>query len=336
MTHPTQPDRKTFKILTFGDSVLWGQGLFPHEKVHARVANALRPRLGATHIHNRLLAHSGAIIGEPDDPRRDPPIAGRFGGEVPVPYPTLFQQVESELGKRPRDAATDLVIVGGGINDVYLFNILNPLDTRLDNRIEEAFARRLLPLLEVICLRFPNAKVVYTGYYPFFTDDSERHLIGVALTALGFTVGGLVGAVGGFLLDAVMIDSAKERSARFHLLAHQYARATIRKLHDIYPQLIDRLYFADPDFRPEHAMLAPQALLFGIHPDLTPQDPPQIAQARAQVCAENADRMTPWEQAGCPKASIGHPNPAGAARYADAVLAQVRTALPKLWAGEEG
>jgi lysophospholipase L1-like esterase len=335
MTHPTQPDRKTFKILTFGDSVLWGQGLFPHEKVHERVANALRPRLGDTYIHNRLRAHSGAIIGAPDDPRRDPPIEGRFGGEVPVPYPTIFQQVEDELGKRPRDTAADLVIVGGGINDVYLFNILNPLDFSLDSRIEEAFARRMLPLLEIICLRFPNAKVVVTGYYPFFSDASERELIGLALAALGFSVAGLPGVIGGLLLDAVMIDTVKERSSRFSRLAHDYIRTTVQKLYAIYPALIDRLYFADPAFGPQNAMLAPDSLLFGIQPDLSPQDPRQIADGRAQACAENAHRLTPLEQAGCPKASVGHPTPAGAQRYADAVLAQVRLALPKLWAQDE-
>lgn len=89
-------DHQSFKVLVLGDSVLWGQGLYEHQKIHTLVTEDLQRSLKGVAVSTMLLAHSGAIIGEPDD-KPEPPLQGDFVDEVPYGSPTLFQQVDAAL-----------------------------------------------------------------------------------------------------------------------------------------------------------------------------------------------------------------------------------------------
>lgn len=323
-----------FRMLVVGDSILWGQGLRDDEKIHVRVAAALQPRLPDRPIQVSLLAHSGAILGEDDDGELAPPLPGPFGGEVPIQQPSVFQQVRAALGGQPRDETVDLVLLGGGVNDVHLVNLLNPLDLWLETRIEDAFYRRLKTLLEIVCLRFPQAVIVVTGYYPFVGESSEIGLARLALGALGFETPTLPEPLGGLIVGALSAADLQSRSYRFRDGAHACIRQVIQELNDILPDVGRRLCFADPQFSDRHAIAAPESLLFGIQPDLTPEDPPEIAAGRAAACAEHAERLNVLERLACPKATVAHPTPAGAQRYADAIVQQVRFALPRLFIDE--
>jgi hypothetical protein len=81
------------RIVVFGDSVTWGQGLLDTEKFSTIVGT----RLGVPVEHITMLAHSGAVIGvgiNPEVPAQP--------GEVPRPYPTILQQVNG-FSDAPRD-----------------------------------------------------------------------------------------------------------------------------------------------------------------------------------------------------------------------------------------
>src|SRR5512143_1544595 len=101
------------RMVALGDSVVWGQGLEPGEKFSSLVQAALD-------IDScTLLAHSGATIGVGVD-TTEPPL----DGEVPTWYPTILQQCAAFTDS---PETVDLVIVNGGINDVEVRTILNPL-----------------------------------------------------------------------------------------------------------------------------------------------------------------------------------------------------------------
>ncbi len=321
---------RPFRTLVIGDSILWGQGLHEHEKIHTHVVAALREQQPGLRIMIETRAHSGAIIGEPDEPLRTPPLEGPGAGEVPVKQPTLFQQVEAALGKRRRAPSVDLVLISGGVNDVNAAHLINLLDFSLESRIEDVFHRQMKLLLELVCLRFPNAAVIVTGYYPFFSDLSESEIERAAARALGLPNHGLGGAISGLLVDVLTGDELQRRSAVFVEGAHAGIRQTIHELNDRLPNTAGRLLFADPKFGDEHCIAAPESLLFGVNADLSPQDP--LADVRGQACAEHAGSIDVLEQVACPLASVGHPNPAGARRYAEAILLQLRYALPALFA----
>src|SRR6185503_962755 len=131
-----------FKTVVLGDSVMWGQGLFEHQKIHTLVSAGL-----AEHglvVHNVFKAHSGAIIGEPDVMTNKPPI----DGEVPVGEPTLFEQIEAALDGKERDEEVNLVMICAGVNDVDITRILNLRDFGLDKYIEDALYRKTKLLIE--------------------------------------------------------------------------------------------------------------------------------------------------------------------------------------------
>ena len=52
----------TFRIVSMGDSVVWGQGLLPNEKFDWLVQQALLPEYPGG-VTLECLAHSGAVIG---------------------------------------------------------------------------------------------------------------------------------------------------------------------------------------------------------------------------------------------------------------------------------
>jgi hypothetical protein len=331
MAENTSTTHKPFKIIAFGDSVMWGQGLAEHEKIHALVAAALQERLPSRAIELIQMAHSGAIIGDPDDINPPPPLTGELSGEVPFPRPTVFEQLHIATNGERRDESVDLVLVCAGINDVDLTYILNPLYGAVDARIEDVFYRRSKSLMEALCGRYPKAIVVFTGYYPFLSSSTEQQLFGLAIMALGFGIAGVPGVVGGLILDALTTDEIVARAERFYKYAHAELNRAMNDTINLLPHYVDRLFFADPDFQADNAIFAPNTLLYGINGDFSPHDPEPIASKRAQACEENAPRLPPAQQVGCSRASLGHPTPNGARKYADAFMAQIRFALPKLF-----
>ena len=89
--------------------------------------------------------------------------------------------------------------------------------------------------------------------------------------------------------------------------------------------------FADPDFGPENAVFGPDRWLWSMTDDspmfagvevdfeLFPEDP--LAGFRASACPE-IDGI--YGLVICLYVSVGHPNPAGARAYADAVITELR------------
>lgn len=84
-----------------------------------------------------------------------------------------------------------------------------------------------------------------------------------------------------------------------------------------------------PLFKAEHALGARDCLLYAINPDLSPQDPSEIVAMRIKACVLHLNRLTIVE---C--AAVGHPNPAGAQWYAEAILTHLRDALPTAFAAK--
>jgi hypothetical protein len=319
----------SFKVVVLGDSVMWGQGLYEPQKIHTLVANEL-----AQHgliVQNILQAHSGAVIGEPDVVTGKPPI----DGEVPVGEPTVFEQIQAVIGNNERDTSVNLVMICAGVNDVDITRILNLRDRGLDKYIEDAFYRKTKLLIERAYHCFPNAIIIITGYYQAFTDDSERAIILNVLKSIGFTVPLLPNSVGEMVMEVLgsrLTRALVERCQYFRDAAHDCIREAIIDFVGMIPEAKERIFFADPKFKDENAIGATEALLYGVNADLSPQDPSDIAERRAKACVVYADRLNALEHIAGPRASVGHPNPAGAQQYAKVIITNIRYAMPTLFA----
>lgn len=311
----------SFKMIALGDSILWGQGLFEHQKIHTLVVAELVSQ--GFDVECLFLAHSGAVIGEPDTPSELPPLDGPFANEVPVGEPTIFEQIKMALDGKERDESVRLVLLNGGINDVDTTRVINLANWNLDKEVEDAFYRKQKLLLEKVCRSFPNAVIVIAGFYKFFSEKCEDSIIHDALKAMGFNVPLLPGEL---VLDAVgslLTSSFIERSEHFRDYSHQCTREAIVDLAGAMPEVNGRVLFADPQFKDENAVGAPESLLFGINPDLSPQDPPEIAEGRREACERHADRLSPLREFAAPRASVAHPNPQGAQQYAKIIIASL-------------
>ena len=77
-----------FRIVSIGDSIIWGQGLLPNEKFNWLVQQALLP-MHPEGVTLESLAHSGAVIG----------ATGVSGtpqvGEVPASRLSIIEQCDS-------------------------------------------------------------------------------------------------------------------------------------------------------------------------------------------------------------------------------------------------
>ena len=156
-----------FRIVSIGDSIIWGQGLLPNEKFNWLVQQALSPK-HPEGVTLESLAHSGAVIG----------ATGASGnpqvGEVPASRLSIIEQCDSYANSPD---TVDLVLMDGGINDVGVATILNPfaLIPPLVVRVIHACHDGMLVLLKKVIAKFskPTCRILVTGYYPILSAQSD-------------------------------------------------------------------------------------------------------------------------------------------------------------------
>ena len=310
---------QTYRMVVFGDSIAWGQGLLPGDKYSYLVARHLQRNLGDIGVYNEdLAAHSGAKIGlKPVDAPGLQPLPG----EVPTDFPTIAEQVNMFAIREPAAGLgwIDLVLLDGGVNDAGLDNILNPLTSTTQIK---AFASTqcyyaMRTLLNTTLGVFPIAKVIVTGYYPFISYDSDTSLLLYSLTGLGVILAGIPGAIVGGGLSIWARNAIATNAETFSREANAQLRLAVEGTRAANPQR--SIALAVPPFGSKNAALAPESWVWEIDATMTPQDP--VAASRAPQCAAGAAipayRVDP---ARCRIASIGHPNPRGAQAYLDAIV----------------
>jgi lysophospholipase L1-like esterase len=294
-----------FRILSIGDSIIWGQGLLPNEKFNCLVQQALLP-LHPEGVTLESLAHSGAVIG----------ATGVSGtpqvGEVPASRLSIIEQCDSYANS---PETVDLVLMDGGINDVGVASILNPfaLIPPLDVRVVHACHDGMLVLLNKVTAKFskPTCRILVTGYYPILSAQSDP--LGVIKLVSLFGI-----AVPAFLdKDLDFINPVLDRCEAFFTDSTQQLQQAIVDAND------PRITFVPSGFTDANSAFVPgTALLWGLalDDDLTPQDP--VAAARHPLCdAAHPDPLQIPERELCYRASAGHPNVQGAAQFSRQILA---------------
>ncbi|MGE5246728.1 MAG: SGNH/GDSL hydrolase family protein [Verrucomicrobiota bacterium] len=292
-------DRPPFEMIVLGDSIVWGQGLPEEQKSSTLVQRWLAERI-ARPVRKRVYAHSGATV-EQDGTRLT-----LAHSEVPDSSPHIALQAECV----PNPGAVGLVIVNGCINDVDATAIFDPTTDPDLGRIEEACACKcgepMRTLLTAIARRFPNARVVVPGYYPFFSQKTPR-------MSLRFVT----------LLFLLVADSQNEppswsdcgkRLIRKSAVWYQVSNATLaRAVGEANREqgVSGRVVFAPVPVLDENAYGAPRSLLWGV----TEHD--NVALSRWWECLRREKIM---DRMRCINASAFHPNAAGAKVYADAII----------------
>lgn len=293
-------------LVTLGDSVHWGQGLLRAHKLHWLIFNKLLA--GHPGLEDHLFAHSGATIGVGTTVTRL-----RVDGEVPIAYPTILEQVEG-FAANPADVVA--VLVNGGINDVDIRNILNPVisPTVLGLLIEEYCYDSMCVLLKAVAGKFDNpaTPIVLTPYYPILSPRSKPFGIPWLLANEGLALPPQVDLGSGTnILVAKCMQFWTQSSAALRRAAADVNVTAAQ----------GRILFADPGFSERNAVFADEPWLFGLNndPPFSPQD--EVVNERRKACNAAFPPAEFPSREQCYRASAGHPNAAGAAQYAAAISA---------------
>jgi lysophospholipase L1-like esterase len=315
------------RMLVIGDSVLWGQGLWDDQKMHNLVAQQLVAG-GAPWPQIFHYAVSGATIGFKDgQPLSGASVWSWWPRELPKSNPTLYEQCLQVQADHPKQLF-DLILVVGGINDVDVRTIFDPLTSTSDiTKACQLYCNGAMSdLLEVVRATFlaanPNARVLVLGYYDIFSPLTQFPDITKVLEVLiaeTFSPPGFHVETARPLTNPIdQIEDILRRNAKaFREGAHKNLSAAVDAANVKAP---GRYTFVDPAFTADEAAFAPNRLVFGLDSGELAEDP--RAQDRKRFCAE--EQITPGPaRFQCDRASMGHPNVAGAQKYAQAIMAKL-------------
>jgi lysophospholipase L1-like esterase len=296
------------KLLVIGDSVCWGQGLVESHKFSKIVAAAL----GAPTPEN--FAHSAAIIGA-----QNSNVAAPVDGEVPVPLPSIIQQLLK--CQDPNDV--DLMIVNGGINDVGIGRILSPWTSTavLDQSVHQHCGLDMAILLARVgrAITKPGARVVVPGYYTILSSDSthftDKAQLFMLLEMNGVAAGSL--ALSQSFDSLQLLQTVVENCHEFFVRSTaELANAVVQANHQFGGN--PKFTFVPLPFTDENAVFASHPLLWGLKRNLEAEDE-VVAERRPQCDLVYGHNLPKLIQ--CQRASAGHPNVEGAAKISASILA---------------
>ena len=292
------------KMITFGDSVVWGQGLYPQQKF-ANIVYKTMAGTDPTPDTLQTFAHSGANIGVGATI-----VKPALDGEVPETYPTILQQCAGYQGAIDD---VDVIIVDGGINDMDSFILSNPLldADDLHEKIVQHLYSDMLTLLDAITTKFtnPKTKIIVTGYYQILSTYSDRLRVPHFIRLHGIYLEDILLEMGDLVLDKIYAQ---------HAMFAEQSAINLRRAVDETNQRLggSPVRFVLAPFGPQNSALAPDAWIFGVDAEFKPEDP--FAAERHAICdREETDQL---QRGMCYLASIGHPNVIGAQKFAEAIL----------------
>jgi hypothetical protein len=254
-----------------------------------------------------MLAHSGANIG----------VAGNSGPsapdrEIPVSYPTILEQCKT-FGDTPQ--TVDLVLLNGGINDIDIRTILNPMTSFKDlgDRTKLHCYYDVKELLKQTCSIFARATIVVIGYYPILSTKSEllRVLPLLQLHAI---------AIPPHLYSDPILTKVISLCLQFWHDSDMWLARAVEESNS--EDNRNRIVFVQCPFTEDNAVFASTPWLWGVGPSLTPQD--EVSDLRIPACAAyytSPEELLSREQ--CFRASAGHPNVSGAAAIANQIASKL-------------
>ena len=349
-SRPQTSDRR-INMLVLGDSVMWGEGLKTENKSWYQVKTWLAKTTGRV-VVERIEAHTGAIIEGADvnETSRLP------DGEVNVAVPTVNEQVNRALRFYNDGSRVDLVLVNGCANDVGARNLLNAaISTDEIRRLTEAKCG--LPvekLLRRITSAFRNARVIVTGYYPFFSEKTGNNIFLKAMARRFFKDEPGARQMSSKVTLQRLIANSKVWYEQSNLsLAAAVARVNTELSR---PQIA----FTEIHFLPENSFGAGESHLWsfdhspfkrlmalltfgkkklGTNDERRKQRNASCDDYYQRQANDSSDQQKNREidRLTCRYAALGHPNRKGAALYAEAITSQLKSGISETpWLSDEG
>jgi hypothetical protein len=234
-----------------------------------------------------------------------------YHGEIPRGYPTILQMVDGYKGPiEPK--RVDLILLDGCITDVGATSRL--LDdqiphSNLESVIYQSCHDGMKTLLQAVSSKFPNAVIIVTGYFIAVSQQTIDNGGGDLISLLVF--------------DPLVPDTWQTNFdiivSHWDLWNRDHKSYIRQAIQEVDPSG-RRVFFADPLFGPDNAVLGENALLFGNGPPLfLPLDP--ASEERGEACnRELPSSASMRDEIACKYASMAHPTPEGAKKYAGEIM----------------
>jgi hypothetical protein len=295
---------EAYHIAVIGDSIAWGNGLKKQNKYYYQIADLLYRRLNRP-VDVTVYAHSGASIVSQDG-----------NGKLLNPnlnswYPTLMDQSKN---KEVRKA--DLILVSGGINDVDVFNIINPYSSK-DILIQRS--RDIHDSMENLLsylLRNGNANIIVTDYYPIISYDTKEQYFSDLNNVFELTTQ---------IINNLVVEDARVKlvsnSAIFQSVSHASLSDAVKDANNGG----NRATLATIDFKNDNSYGASNSYLWELVSAIPPKTNDEFYEERAKLCKpfditnvnllnkKDIDNYINYINA------IGHPNVKGANAYTRAI-----------------
>jgi hypothetical protein len=332
---------RPFNMLVVGDSMISGQGLGENERSYYLVKQWLETEAlkGSRPVSLKVKAHSGASID-----LRAPQVealkkAGiaesrTFPDEVNISFPSIRAQIDAAHSEYQDPRAVDLIMLSGGITDVRLSTILDPLrgNEKLQSDIEKYCNEAMFQLLRHAAELFPNALIAVVGYYPMLSKQSSRKKIFSHILELYDLPGPLRPLINNPLQRQLLKYYANKMIRRSLLWANgstvEMKKAVARTNANFAAQ---RAVFIASPITEENSLGTKNSLLYelGRHNKITDT----TAAARKEACEQtlpalHASTGLKFSVHMCEIAGIGHPTPAGAKLIAAAIERELKSSFP--------
>jgi hypothetical protein len=186
MVNPLRQNTSSpLKMLTLGDSAMWGNGLRYWNKYSYKVAQDVANATGRT-VNLVSFAHSGANLSNEANSDYEPLMPSDGGtppGDLNAGLPTTIQQ-EACAHTDPCSSDAEIILLDGCINEVGAQRIALPFSLsgatvrEIAQRSHQWCSDKMLALLQSTKSDFPGATIVVSNYWLIVSDKSSP--IGVA------------------------------------------------------------------------------------------------------------------------------------------------------------
>ena len=328
-------DARPFEFLVIGDSLIWGQGLNEKDKFYSLTADWLRNELfaGRRTVNLKVKAHSGATLKfHPDEAEKyrkaQCPENFFHPPEVTLGFPSIWKQLDDAADeyRSAGDAnGADLIMLTGGITDISVAKVLDPRgdDSKLRPLIVKYCRDDMFDVLAHAAELNPNATIAVVGYFPMLSPKTPgSRLFNSWLESMRFP----------HFLKPIANNPVTRK-----LFFNKMRKSGIRRSRIWFEESNRNLQIAVERFNAtskgaksifirsplteDNSLETPNTLLFRMKGSKV-EDPlfeTRVAQCDTTLTELKRTTGIDYPVRTCEIAGVGHPDPAGAAAYAEAI-----------------